>query len=450
MTLPRSRWLSSLVLFFPWALPSSVLAQDGPPLTTGIHAILAVDTRNGPNGTKENGVLLRFLFEIIRGMGIEVEITEIDPQRVSAGEIIASIKRLDLRKIRTRTLFVYYAGHGGTDPRTGHFLMPGHAVLPRSTLLAEIRAKSPPLAILLTDCCSTRTTLTAFPAPMAPPPERKVVENLFLQHRGVVDINASSYRPAEQLYQAAFYDPALGGLFTNSFVSIFQPLALPPPPDNVPDDEVLWPGETAGHARRFGKALLWEHDRDKDGFLAWKEAVTYLEADMLFRFEEFKREVIAGKVLRLLNPGDLNKVRAQVSQDPQVFGAIAVRSDLAAGLVPVTRPVSPPPDGQRKLRLGAFLGEYRGRGGVVISQLTPGSPATKVVVWQAGRRSKPVSMLVGDTITWANRRRIRSVQDFYKVLDTIPEGGELNIIGEDQHAGRQKQYEATVILDRFD
>ena len=119
--------LAGLFLAMPLPLAS---AQDGPPRTAGIVAVLAVDTESGPLGTAQSGQSMLDACKFIGAMGIEIEVTRIDPKRMLPGEIIAAVKRLDMNKLATRTLFFYYAGHGGTDPRVGHVLLPGRHSLP--------------------------------------------------------------------------------------------------------------------------------------------------------------------------------------------------------------------------------------------------------------------------------------------------------------------------------
>src|SRR3954454_12107250 len=122
-------------------------------------------------------------------------------------------------------------------------------------------------------------------------------------------------------------------------------------------------------------------------------------------------------MLEMANPVDRRLLESQVSQDPQVFGPLAVRADRRAAEAPPARAARP----TRRPRFGASFAERYERGGAYLEiiGLEPRSPATKVSVWKDDRRSKtPFTMALGDTIHWANGVRIRSLRDLARVLDT--------------------------------
>ncbi len=438
--------LALLLLLLLFTPIRSVRAQapDSPPRAAGIDAILVADTRTGPEGTVPNLHLLESLFLNAQKLGYDVSITMLEDDRATPGGMISAIRRLDPRRMRERTLFFYYAGHGGTDPGSGHFLRTPWGDLSRSVLLAEIRARSARLSLIFTDCCSTRTkskvALPGFPVP----PERRAFENLFFQHVGVVDMNASSCHPEKGIYQAAFYSP-FGGIFTGSFISMFNP-AQGRPREAAP----VAPGEPneEGHWRRFGTDRSILHDRNKDGFLDWSEAREYLDSAVSSGFYDLRADASSERTLQIVNPADLRLLESQVSQDPQVFGPLAVRSDRDVVEVSAFRPGH----ASRRPRFGATFTERYERGGAYleITNVEARSPATKVSVWNGARKSKsPTTMVVGDTVLWANGVRIRSIRDLLKVLDTVPEGGEFNIIGYDASTGRRSKYEATALLDSY-
>ncbi|QDV34636.1 hypothetical protein [Tautonia plasticadhaerens] len=275
-------------------------ATAPPPRAAGIDAILVADTSNGPEGTGANLFLLERMFEMVRDMGYDVTVTVLSEDRATPGAIVHSIRRLDPGRMRNRTLFVYYAGHGGTDPRTGHFLRTPWGDLSRAVLLAEVRARSPRLSLGITDCCSTRATFKGFLPRVPSPPERRAVEHLLLQHVGCVDMNASSYQPERWLYQAAFYDPT-GGIFTRAFVSIFDPIPQP-----APQVGPVAAGEPdhGGYYRRFHADHPAHHDRNEDGFIDWTEARGYLDATVSASFQGFRAEVRSGRILEMANAAD--------------------------------------------------------------------------------------------------------------------------------------------------
>ena len=160
-------------------------------------------------------------------------------------------------------------------------------------------------------------------------------------------------------------------------------------------------GGTAGHARRFDAAHLWLYDRDEDGFIEWSEAVEYMNGAVMESYEEFRDHVRAGELLVQASPGDVQLLLSQVSQDPQVFGPLAVR----AGRPAAADPPSPGPAPARRPRFGAFLEDRVGRGGayVEVTGVEPNSPATRVrsKSWTAAtlpnRRPSPVRTSL---LTW--------------------------------------------------
>lgn len=347
-----------------------VARAEGPPETGGIIAVVAVDQRSRIRGIEANAKLLDGLFETLRGCGIPLTVERIDPDRVSPGEIVARIRALDANLARTRTLLFYYAGHGATEPRRGHFLSTSGGPLFRSALRAEILAKDPPLALILTDSCSVEVTWTVpfgF-TPLIPPPTERVLRNLFLQHRGLVDINASTYRAEEGIDQVACYSdipgPTHGGIFTNSLIEMLgvEPMAV------------------AGEA---DAPALHHHDLDRDSFLTWDEAFDCLRTKTATNYAHFREMLLpldpaGGPMMRVVRPEDLRRISAQPSQDPQAFGALAVRSDGPPPTAPeATEPGRP--------RLGVTMRTLPGVGGVEIREVVPGSPASRVRVIQIGR-----------------------------------------------------------------
>lgn len=428
-------------------------APPDPARSEGIVAILVADTATGPRGTQASEERMLQFADWVREMGIDVETTRLRGAQVSPGSIVATIRGLDPNRLKTRTLLFYYAGHGGTDPRTGHFLRtPGRLDLSRATLVEEIRRISPRLALVITDCCSTEATARLPSVPVPQPPERRVVEDLLLRHRGIVDINGSSYIPERGIRQAAFYHPHGGGLFTAAFTIMFEPEWFKggaEGPDDAPVIEGL-PG-TIGHARRFRMPRVWGYDGDKDGFLDWSEAVRFLGAELKSQYEIFRDTVASGQIAIRARAEDVELLMSQPSQDPQVFRDLPVRSDRAAP--PAAPAAAETPRPARKMRIGAHLVDRASLGGgyVLIAKVDPRSPATRAYPWNGGRKEKrPVTLPVGLTIVTANHHRVTDLKEFFRVLDTIPEGGELNIAGYHEARGRRATYEATVVLDRFE
>jgi len=95
------------------------------------------------------------------------------------------------------TIIVFYTGHGASDDE-GHFLvMPdGETRLHRKTILERVARKGPRLAVLITDACNLSVgsgiggqaaAHIAQPQTISP-----LFASLFINSRGVVDINSSS------------------------------------------------------------------------------------------------------------------------------------------------------------------------------------------------------------------------------------------------------------------
>ena len=155
----------------------------------------------------------------------------IEPQQVKAW----------VREVPTRpvdTLLVYYSGHGTMDnygTHDLHFDPVAEVVLTRNWLAEELRSKPAGLKLLITDTCSENVQ-----ADRAAPLQKAVyadvkanaqfyAKNLFLEHRGLLDITAAS--PG----QLAYGDHIIGGHFTSALAE-----ALIPDSDTNRDDFLSW------------------------------------------------------------------------------------------------------------------------------------------------------------------------------------------------------------------
>jgi hypothetical protein len=280
-----------------------------------------------------------------------------------------------------------------------------------------------------------------------PPPERRAVENLLLQHTGIVDVNGSTYDPARGIRQAAFYHPATGGLFTRAFASMFWPGAEPIA-DDVPEDAPRFIGRevTAGYARRFGPRALWRSDAQGDGFLEWMEGEEYLRASLARLFNDFQTAAASGLLTVRPKPRDVELLRTQAGQDPQFFSQAAPSG--RPGAPTLEAPAAPV---ARKPRLGVLLEDRTRIAGryLEIRSVEPNSPAARAVFWKNGARMKrPFPLVQGVVVTAANHRRVTCQADFFRVLDAVPDGEELNLTGYIDRQRRQP-FEATVVLDGF-
>ena len=145
-------------------------------------------------------------------------------------------------------LLFYYAGHGATDAKQGHFMaVQDLAAKPllRSDLKKAMQQKQPGLIVILTDCCSTSfhlpgKTRRVFADKGTAATVDPLLRCLLYQSRGVVDITAASGN-------ASFGDDHEGGIFTRTFAGL------------VADG-------TAGS------------DGNNDGFVTWSEFFARLQA----------------------------------------------------------------------------------------------------------------------------------------------------------------------------
>ncbi len=119
------------------------------------------------------------------------------------------------------TLMIYYSGHGFIDEQNRHFLWFDEGnILPRSEIISEMQKHNCRLKILITDSCSN---LVILPAPVTATPrslgenrDKQYYKNLFLEHKGLLDITAAS----EGEY--AWGNSTIGGYFTSSLFSAFS------------------------------------------------------------------------------------------------------------------------------------------------------------------------------------------------------------------------------------
>lgn len=123
-----------------------------------------------------------------------------DPKQLLAAVADAKVNAND-------TLLFFYTGHGSVDDQ-GHYLALAQGKLYRKRLLEALSAKGARLTVLITDSCNSRSDGYMFIAPAYqsanPPVPTELFQSLFLQPKGVVDINSCS--PGE----SAFFTP-LGG-----------------------------------------------------------------------------------------------------------------------------------------------------------------------------------------------------------------------------------------------
>ncbi|HGJ63783.1 TPA: hypothetical protein ENS27_00170 [bacterium] len=119
------------------------------------------------------------------------------------------------------TVMIYYSGHGFIDEQNRHYLSFAEGdVLPRAMIIDELKKIDCRLRMLITDSCSN---LVSLPTPiiatarsLGEKRDKEYYRNLFIQHRGILDITAAS----EGEY--AWGSISKGGYFTASLFASFK------------------------------------------------------------------------------------------------------------------------------------------------------------------------------------------------------------------------------------
>jgi hypothetical protein len=124
-----------------------------------------------------------------------------------------------LKTDRSEALVFHFSGHGGTDPRRGHFLNMRCSVLFRSDLRAAMQKHKTQLVAIFTDCCAGLAGLSVGVGhefvvdARAPKLDRASFDRLFRMHRGTVDVTASDWERHRLAYS---------GYFTPTFCQVLR------------------------------------------------------------------------------------------------------------------------------------------------------------------------------------------------------------------------------------
>lgn len=243
-----------------------------------VRTLLIADTDANLPGLKEDLNMINDLLEHVRAD----DRCTLD---VMTGNNVNRVNVLDwLRNqgdVSQDTVFIYYAGHGGTDMNSdpdlnqrtsGHYLALTHGQpLFRSTLRGELDRLHPRLAILITECCSK-----VAPVPLAEPEfhlpregrmNPQLTHCLFLKARGTVDITAATFNPRAGDDESAWTGPD-GGFFTDSLhFALFHPEISFRGLDLNGDDLVTW-NEAFSITRfitdEYYKSYMGENLQDQD------------------------------------------------------------------------------------------------------------------------------------------------------------------------------------------
>lgn len=226
-------------------------AEIAPSDLRKLYALIIVDTLSGLG--ESVSVDGDRVFDLLRS-GVprdRLDVTVLTGKDVTANRIREYYR--DVKCGSTDGLLFYYAGHGATDPEKGHFFALQKlktAPLLRSDLRKAMEAHHPGLLIILTDCCSTRFKLGKKRKVVVTPGNANRLDPtlrcLFFQHRGVVDVTATSEG-------AAFGDDDEGGLFTRTLAHSIKKRSdvLNEAPGGFVSWAELFPEIQQGTAREF-------------------------------------------------------------------------------------------------------------------------------------------------------------------------------------------------------
>jgi hypothetical protein len=247
------------------AVLASVTAPSGAAPTeelTKLKVLIALDTNSNlkPQLEVDEGRFRQTLEMNIPAA--RMEITTFKANKVTRDAILGHYKNLAVTP--KDALLFFYGGHGATDPKTKRLyfqLQEGKGKpLFRRDLLKVMEDKKPGLVVMLTDCCSTPVKMPFTPRkiwgvknrPASPTP---LFRDLFFRSRGTASITAATGN-------ASWGDDDRGGIFTRSLCWMLrkQPSEL---------------------------------DKNKDGFVSWREFAPRLQADTQDLFKQWSKDMRA-------------------------------------------------------------------------------------------------------------------------------------------------------------
>ena len=183
------------------APPPNRPAPDG---AAKIHLILAADISSTD---AVGGVVASDTYnlrQLIENSVARHRLNIIDLQEKRRGNQLTKDDILrEIRNLNTNsddTIFFFYSGHGAFDTAAGqYFALVSQEQILRSEVLDAMKSKRTRLSVLISDCCYNQADLTAKHAPPTPLPQargemkglRPLVEKLFFEAEGVVDMTAS-------------------------------------------------------------------------------------------------------------------------------------------------------------------------------------------------------------------------------------------------------------------
>ncbi|WP_152054467.1 HEAT repeat domain-containing protein [Tautonia marina] len=379
------RILPCLILFACVYSPVSA----GPPMQDNddeiqtLRALIVVDTRADPPlpGIGNNYANILHTLQQANGYTGRVEIDFLDPDEVSPQAITDYFRGL-AEISKDDALLFYYAGHGGTLPRAGPFLQTSGGRLLRSDLIGAMQTHSPSLIVVLTDSCSAAPRILP-PIPVAPARANLVLKDLFFRHKGIVDINASSFDRERGSGEYAWYIEEKGGLFTDALVEAIYS-----------DYDGL--------------------DADSNQFVSWAEILEKTREITRLNYQNL-REMHRRFDEELLFPGQRatrDRLIAQPTQTPQAFDLGRPIPDLPPALADRVPP-SPPPTLEA---LGLDVRENYGYGLVV----------SGVRGWAAEQDS---GIRPGDVVFRINDQDVDGFETAHRAISKVPLGAAIVLEG---------------------
>lgn len=227
-----------------------------------VHALLIImdaDPNIG-NNVKVDRQRVKQLLDAVHNELVEVKIMTLlsSENTATRGGVLQWVRNINVAT--DDIVFIYYAGHGGMNPKGETFLVTEGKWLFRSELVNAIeQVKSHRLTLLITDCCSSLVQTKVEPTlqssrSMTRLPQH-VLRNLFLEHKGFLHVTAATEG------QYGWSNIATGGWFTRNFIE-----ALDNNPDENRDQFLSWKEvfETARQntERTFSQAIFTTSQRE--------------------------------------------------------------------------------------------------------------------------------------------------------------------------------------------
>lgn len=170
----------------------------------------------------KDGETVQKALEVLQSEGIcqlNMKIVRSSERKVKTSDLIEWIGNLDPSE--DDVVMIYYSGHGFVDEQNRHYLSFEESdAVARSDIIRRLNEIDCRLRLLITDSCSNLVSLpipiTASPRSIGEKQDKKYYRDLFIDHRGLLDVTAAS----EGEY--AWGNSTLGGYFTSSLFSSFK------------------------------------------------------------------------------------------------------------------------------------------------------------------------------------------------------------------------------------